>query len=173
MPRTIAVAFFERAKSAVNPEKLSTTIAQSLVHTDGKTSRIISQRSSTLNIGCLSALFNTAMTISSKRGELRVMISRWPFVSGSNDPGNTARLIYSRSEFRFEHFLRLRGLLLVFRKIRRIRFHLQNEFKLLFRFIVAFKSDQRLCILDPGIAVKLLDLDRLLQQVCRLLRIAA
>ena len=33
------------------------------------------------------------MIISSKSGELRLMMSRWPFVGGSNEPGKIARLI--------------------------------------------------------------------------------
>ena len=44
-------------------------------------------------LGCLSALLRTATTISSKSGELRLMISRCPLVSGSNEPGNMARRI--------------------------------------------------------------------------------
>src|SRR3954467_3847418 len=87
----MAVASLSRANSAVSPEKLSTNIRQPLVSTDGSTSRIISHRSSTVNIGFLSALFSTATIISSKSGALRRMMSRCPFVRGSNDPGKIAR----------------------------------------------------------------------------------
>ncbi len=93
MPRTIAVACFSRANSAVRPEKLSTSIAQSPVLTVGSTSRIISHRSSTLNIALLSGLLRTATIISSKRGADRRMMSRWPLVKGSKEPGKIARRI--------------------------------------------------------------------------------
>src|SRR6185369_1732933 len=94
MPRTIAVAPDFFAKSAVKPEKLSTVISQLPFFTDGRISRIKLQRSSTENIGFLSGLFRTAMIISSKRGRLRLIMSRWPLVGGSKDPGKMARRIF-------------------------------------------------------------------------------
>ncbi len=90
MPRTIAVAPDRFAKSAVSPEKLSTISVQPSVSTDGRISRIIAQRSSTENIGLFSALLSTATTISSKSGDERLIMSRCPFVNGSNDPGKMA-----------------------------------------------------------------------------------
>ncbi len=59
----------------------------------GKTSLMTAHRSSTENIGFLSELFKTAITISSNKLRLRPMISRCPFVKGSKEPGKIARRI--------------------------------------------------------------------------------
>src|SRR6186997_1321637 len=128
MPRTIAVALDFRANSAVRPEKASTNIVHSLVSTEGNASRIISHRSSAVNIGLLSRLFKTAMIISSKSGADRLMMSRCPFVRGSNDPGKTARRI---SKVRLQHFLYLRHLLFIFRQIFGVRPHLEHIIQML------------------------------------------
>jgi hypothetical protein len=45
------------------------------------------------NIYFFSELVPTPMMISSKRGMLRWMMSRWPKVMGSKEPGKTARFI--------------------------------------------------------------------------------
>src|SRR4051812_17539704 len=86
----IAEALRDSAKSAVKPEKLSTTSEHSLLVFSGRISLIMSHRSSTENRGRFSGLFRTAMTISSKSGELRLMISRCPLVGGSKEPGKIA-----------------------------------------------------------------------------------
>src|SRR5262245_25658972 len=49
-------------------------------------------RSSTENSGVFSLFPRTATMIESKMREPRSMMSTWPLVSGSNDPGYTARL---------------------------------------------------------------------------------
>ena len=55
------------------------------------TSRIIATRSSTVNSGVLSALTSTATMTRSKMAQPRSMMSTWPLVSGSNDPGRRRR----------------------------------------------------------------------------------
>jgi hypothetical protein len=62
-------------------------IVQLPLVTDGKISRIMSQRSPTEKSGFLSGLLRIAIMISSKSGWLRLMMSRCPFVGGSNEPG--------------------------------------------------------------------------------------
>ena len=52
---------------------------------------MIATRSSGVNSGFFSALTSTATRMRSNRCALRRMMSTWPFVSGSNDPGNIAR----------------------------------------------------------------------------------
>src|SRR5687768_8700576 len=51
---------------------------------------MMSTRSPGVNSGFLSGLTSTAMSTRSNRWALRSTISTWPFVSGSNDPGNSA-----------------------------------------------------------------------------------
>src|SRR3712207_9359990 len=49
-------------------------------------------RSSTVNSPALPGFTRTATTSSSYRAAARLTTSTWPFVTGSNDPGQTARL---------------------------------------------------------------------------------
>ena len=56
----------------------------------GKASRMMATRSSTVNRGCFSGLTRMAIVTWSKTDRLRPMMSRWPLVMGSNEPGNTA-----------------------------------------------------------------------------------
>src|SRR5687768_11400387 len=49
----------------------------------------MSMRSSTVNRLCFDLLTSTATTTSSASSEARAMTSRWPLVTGSNDPGHT------------------------------------------------------------------------------------
>jgi hypothetical protein len=51
---------------------------------------MISTRSSAEKSGCFSAFTSTATMIRSNKCALRRMMSTWPFVSGSNDPGKIA-----------------------------------------------------------------------------------
>src|SRR3954468_20832822 len=53
----------------------------------------MSSRSSMLNRPLLLWLMSTATTTSSKSRQARPMMSRWPLVTGSNEPGQTARLM--------------------------------------------------------------------------------
>src|SRR6266850_735739 len=85
-PRIRALARRRRAYSTSRPSKVSTSMfGYSL-----KTSRMMATRSSAENSGFFSAFTSTATMIRSKRWALRRMMSTWPFVSGSNDPGKIA-----------------------------------------------------------------------------------
>lgn len=53
----------------------------------------ISMRSSSVNMPFLDLFTSTATTTSSNSGAVRPMMSRCPFVTGSNEPGQTARLM--------------------------------------------------------------------------------
>src|SRR5262245_24042945 len=55
------------------------------------TSRPISTRSRSVKSGCFSRFTRIATMMRSKMLAPRVMMSMWPFVNGSNDPGYTAR----------------------------------------------------------------------------------
>src|SRR5687767_14441996 len=52
---------------------------------------MISTRSSTVKGGCCSGFTRMATVTASKAVRLRAMMSRWPLVMGSKDPGITAR----------------------------------------------------------------------------------
>src|SRR2546423_2728846 len=85
-PRMSALARRRRAYSTSSPSKVSTSMfGYSL-----KTSRMMATRSSAENSGFFSAFTSTATMIRSKRCALRRMMSTWPFVSGSNEPGKIA-----------------------------------------------------------------------------------
>src|SRR5215212_8706969 len=144
MPRTIAVAFRLFANSAVSPEKLFTLI----LHSPGSIVRSISStmehRSSTENIGSLSRLFKTETMISSNNGELLRIMSRWPFVGGSNEPGKIARLVMmdrvdcdgTRSEVGSQHLPGLRDIRNMLWQLLGIRLQCYHCLVLFFREIV-------------------------------------
>src|SRR5512143_1274377 len=60
---------------------------------------MIASRSSTVNSGCLSTLIRIAIRTRSKMRSPRSTMSRWPFVIGSNEPGNTASELSRRLLF--------------------------------------------------------------------------
>ena len=70
-------------ESTSSPSNVSTSTFAWFLNT----SRAISTRSSIENIGAFSAFFRIATAMRSNRRAPRVMMSTWPFVSGSNDPG--------------------------------------------------------------------------------------
>jgi hypothetical protein len=82
-PRMIARAPRRAVRSTRSPS--NTTI--SIWRRCRVASRIIWTRSSSVNSAVFAGLVTTATTSSSKSWRLRSMRSRWPFVSGSNEPG--------------------------------------------------------------------------------------
>jgi hypothetical protein len=71
-----------------SPWNESTRRRQPLHSTSFSASSSISRRSSTVKSAPrFSGLTKTAMMISSKSFEPRSMMSRWPFVTGSKEPG--------------------------------------------------------------------------------------
>src|SRR5690606_28154758 len=87
MPLTMAGMSFCLQKSTSRPWNFCTlTLGNSLV-----TVWRMSMRSSTVNRLLFSMLMSTATTTSSYSRAARAMMSRWPLVMGSNDPGQTTR----------------------------------------------------------------------------------
>src|SRR5215207_9827346 len=87
-PLTIAIAPRSRAKSTISLSKVSTcTLGRCDVAL-----RMNAQRSSALNSVLLlrTEALTTATTSSSNIGAARLMMSTWPWVTGSYEPGQTA-----------------------------------------------------------------------------------
>src|SRR5215208_5424657 len=87
-PFTIAFAPYSRAKSTISVSNASTSTLSRFC----TSSRRKATRSSALNsVFCFrNGLFITATTTLSNTSAVRWMMSRWPIVTGSYDPGQTA-----------------------------------------------------------------------------------
>ena len=84
---TIACTSWARQKSVSSPENDSTRTLSK----PAQACSSIAIRSSAENIRLLDGFTPTAITTSSNSFDARPTMSRWPSVTGSNDPGQTAR----------------------------------------------------------------------------------
>src|SRR5215218_11505448 len=79
-----------RQYSASSPSPTGST---TMPLSDARVSRAISSRSASVNRYFLAGLVETATMTSSNRLAARAITSRWPLWMGSEDPGQTARLM--------------------------------------------------------------------------------
>ena len=86
-PRTIDPAPRSRHRSTVRPSKASTSIRSGGAPVSASASRMTRIRVSTSSSGAFRGFARTATMSVSKTFAARAMMSRWPLVIGSNEPG--------------------------------------------------------------------------------------